>query len=52
MIGIQDFYLSLTTTEVLALTTIPMYPNFDPNESGATISFNRMHQALLNALGD
>jgi hypothetical protein len=52
MIGIQDFYLSLTTNEVLALTTIPIYPNFDPNESNATISFNRMHQALLNALGD
>lgn len=50
--GIQDFYLGLTTTEVLALTTLPIYPNFDPTQSGATISFVRLHQALLNALGD
>ena len=50
--GIQDFYLGQTTTEVLALTTLPIYPNFNPIESGATISFVRLHQALLNALGD
>jgi hypothetical protein len=50
--GIQDFYLGLTTSEVLALTTSPIYPNFNPTESGATISFVRLHQALLNALGD
>jgi electron transport complex protein RnfD len=52
LIGIQDYYLGLTTTEVVALTTLPMYPSFNPNESGATISFIRLHQALLNALGD
>jgi hypothetical protein len=50
--GIQDFYVGQTTTEVLALTTLPIYPNFNPIESGATISFVRLHQALLNALGD
>jgi electron transport complex protein RnfD len=52
LMGIQDFYLGQTTTEVLALTTLPIYPNFNPTESGATISFVRLHQALLNALGD
>jgi hypothetical protein len=50
--GIQDFYLGQTTTEVLTLTTLPIYPNFNPTENGATISFVRLHQALLNALGD
>ena len=50
--GIQDFYLGQKTNEVIALTTLPIYPNFNPTESGATISFIRLHQALLNALGD
>jgi len=50
--GIQDFYLGQKTNEVIALTTLPIYPNFNPSESGATISFIRLHQALLNALGD
>jgi hypothetical protein len=52
LIGIQDFYLGQTTSEVLGLLTLPNYPNFNPNESGATISLIRLHQALLNALGD
>jgi hypothetical protein len=52
LISIQDFYLGKTITEVIALTTLPMYPNFNPTESGATISFVRLHQALLNALGN
>ena len=49
---IQDFYLGETTTDVLSMVTLPTYPNFNVSESGATISFVRLHQALLNALGD
>jgi hypothetical protein len=52
LIGIQDFYLGQTTSEVLGLLTLPNYPNFNPNESGATISLIWLHQALLNALRD
>jgi electron transport complex protein RnfD len=49
---IQDYYLGETTTDVLSMVTLPTYPNFNVSESGATISFVRLHQALLNALGD
>ena len=49
---IQDYYLGQTTTDVLSMVTLPTYPNFNVSESGATISFVRLHQALLNALGD
>jgi electron transport complex protein RnfD len=52
LIDIQDYYLGQTTTDVLSMVTLPTYPNFNANESGATISFIRLHQALLNALGD
>ena len=52
LIDIQDYYLGQTTTNVLSMVTLPTYPNFNANESGATISFIRIHQALLNALGD
>jgi electron transport complex protein RnfD len=52
LIDIQDYYLGQTTTDVLSMVTLPTYPNFNANESGATISFIRIHQALLNALGD
>ena len=52
LINIQDYYLGQTTTDVLSMVTLPTYPNFNANESGATISFIRLHQALLNALGD
>jgi len=50
--GIQDFYIGKGVLDILANGTMPMYPNFNPNDSGATISFIRLHQALLNALGD
>jgi hypothetical protein len=50
--GIQDFYIGKGVLDILANGTMPIYPNFDPNDSGATISFIRLHQALLNALGD
>jgi hypothetical protein len=49
---IQDYYLGETTTDVLSMVTLPTYPNFNVSESGATISFVRLNQALLNALGD
>jgi Na+-translocating ferredoxin:NAD+ oxidoreductase subunit D len=52
LIDIQNYYLGQTTTNVLSMVTLPTYPNFNANESGATISFIRLHQALLNALGD
>ena len=50
--GIQDFYIGETVSSILTMVSIPMYPNFNPTESGATISFVRLHQALLNALGE
>jgi hypothetical protein len=50
--GIQDFYIGETVSSILTMVSIPMYPNFNATESGATISFVRLHQALLNALGE
>ena len=50
--SIQEFYIGETVSEILTMVSIPIYPNLNPNESGATISFVRLHQALLNALGD
>jgi hypothetical protein len=52
MEAIQDYYLGMTVTEVLALTDGPIYPTFNPSESGATISFIRLYDALIDALGD
>jgi hypothetical protein len=52
MEAIQDYYLGMTVTEVLALTDGPIYPTFNPSESGATISFTRLYDALIDALGD
>jgi Na+-translocating ferredoxin:NAD+ oxidoreductase subunit D len=50
--SIQEFYMGETVSEILTMVLLPIYPNINPNESGATISFIRLHQALLNALGD
>ena len=52
MEAIQDYYLGMTVTEVIALTDGPIYPTFNPSESGATISFTRLYDALIDALGD
>jgi hypothetical protein len=51
---IQDFYIGETVSDIITSLTPPNYPSFNPNVTGrtATISFNRLHQALLNALGD
>jgi electron transport complex protein RnfD len=50
--SLLDYYLGMTTQEVLALSENgPLYPNFNPNGSGATISFTRIFNAILNALG-
>ena len=49
---IQDYYLGMTVTDVLGLTNGPLYPDFNPNVSGATISFTRLYESLLDALGD
>ncbi|MEY3609907.1 MAG: hypothetical protein RLZZ264_428 [Bacillota bacterium] len=49
---ILDYYIGMTVQDVLAMTeTGPNYPNFNPTGSGATISFTRIFDAILNALG-
>jgi hypothetical protein len=50
---IQDFYIGETVSDILTNFTPPTYPNFNPNITGrsSTISFNRLHQSLFNALG-
>jgi hypothetical protein len=50
---IQDFYIGETVSDILTNFTPPTYPNFNPNvtDKTATISFNRLHQSLFNALG-
>lgn len=50
---VLDYYIGMTVQEVLAIAESgPIYPNFNPTGSGATISFTRIFDAILNALGD
>ncbi len=50
---VLDYYIGMTVDAVLALAeTGPVYPGFNPTGSGATISFTRIFDAILDALGE
>lgn len=50
---VLDFYIGMTVQDIVALSESgPVYPNFNPTGSGATISFTRIFDAIINALGN
>jgi hypothetical protein len=50
--SIQDYYLGMTAMDILALGNQgPLYPDFNPMGTGATISFTRIYQAIREAIG-
>ncbi len=50
---VLDFYIGMTVQDILALSESgPVYPNFNPTGSGATISFTRIFDAIIHALGN
>ena len=50
--SIQDYYLGMNAMDILALGNQgPVYPDFNPVGTGATISFNRIYQAIREAIG-
>ncbi|MFZ9197347.1 MAG: RnfABCDGE type electron transport complex subunit D [Bacilli bacterium] len=49
---VLDYFIGMTVLDVLNLSASgPLYPNFNPTGSGATISFTRIFDAILNTLG-
>lgn len=50
LVTMQDYYLGKTPTDILTGVGLPLFGSFNPIESGATISFMRIHQAIINAL--
>lgn len=48
---IQDYYIGMTTDDILSLNQAPFYPGFSPSQSGVTISLDRIFDAIQFALG-
>jgi Na+-translocating ferredoxin:NAD+ oxidoreductase subunit D len=49
---IQETYLGLTVATILAMNQPPVYPQFNPTQSGMTVTLTRLFDALQAALGD
>jgi hypothetical protein len=48
---IQDTYLGLTVSDILAMSNPPIYSGFNPTELRITVTLDRLWDALQNALG-